>query len=119
MSLTREDTRRAWAYLLALALCAVLGVTLAAGVDAFTDDESKRGVLYAVAALLAACGIGALSYWLRRTHLPAGGGSLSGDAQALFAREREDHARMWALLSTMDIGIVFLDRKSTRLNSSH
>jgi diguanylate cyclase (GGDEF)-like protein len=31
--------------------------------------------------------------------------------QALFAREREDHARMWALLSTMDIGILYLSNE--------
>ena len=99
-----------------LALCLALGVVVAAGVDAWTgeDEITGAGVFAIGAAALAVAIAVAMSLYARMTQeRPVASSALATDAtqaanQRDLAQERGDHARMWALLSTMDIGILFM-----------
>ncbi len=114
-----------------LLLCLVLGVVAAAGFDAWTDggdsESSGAGVCAAGAAALTLVIAAAMTLMNRMTQaqwrgtaastlgalaaaLPAPG-AVHGAAHDDSAREREDHARMWALLSTMDLGILFMSER--------
>ena len=101
----------------ALLMCLVLGVVVAAGVDAWSGDaeDSTTGPgLFAIAAAALALGITAVMRLFMRLYpqtKPAPAvvaPARSSDASDDLTREREDHARMWALLSTMDLGVLFM-----------
>ena len=100
--------------LLALALCVALGIVIAAGVDAGSDDaDVRRGSLYALGAVALAMALGAVEWWRRRGDRSAVSvlrqdADVSSEIKSLLAREQQDHARMWALLSTMDIGLLYM-----------
>ena len=100
--------------LLALALCVALGIVIAAGVDAGSDDaDVRRGSLYALGAVALAMALGAVEWWRRRGDRCAVSvlrqdADVSSEIKSLLAREQQDHARMWALLSTMDIGLLYM-----------
>ena len=100
--------------LLALALCVALGIVIAAGVDAGSDDaDVRRGSLYALGAVALAMALGAVEWWRRRGDRCAVSvlrqdADVVSEIKGLLAREQQDHARMWALLSTMDIGLLYM-----------
>jgi diguanylate cyclase (GGDEF)-like protein len=98
-----------------LAMCLALGLVIAAGVDAWSgDDESSGAGVFAVCAGALAFAIAvAMMMYARLAHEPRPEtANQPDDGQSAFfqalGREREDHARMWALLSTMDLGILFM-----------
>ena len=100
-----------------LALCLALGVVVAAGVDVWTgeDETTGAGVFAIGAAALAMALAVAISLYARMTQArpvvinnALDSHTVQAANQHDLAQEREDHARMWALLSTMDIGILFM-----------
>ena len=99
-----------------LSMCLALGVVVAAGADAWKGDGEVTGsgvFALCAGALLFAIAV-AMMLYSRLTQAPRLDAlpSPPGPGPAAFAqdlaREREDHARMWALLSTMDIGILYM-----------
>ncbi len=90
-----------------LLLCLALGVVIAAGMDAWTGDgdgvSTDAGVFAIGAAALALAIAIVMMLFTRISQSPP-----SATQNVDLVREREDHARMWALLSTMDIGILFM-----------
>lgn len=99
--------RKQWPLISLLLLCLALGVVVAAGIDAWTGDgdgESTGAGVFAIGAAALALAITVVMMLFYRI---TQGRPLAARDDDL-VREREDHARMWALLSTMDIGVLFM-----------
>ena len=108
-----------------LATCLALGVVVAAGVDIWSNEgeaEVGAGVLLLCGgAVLLSMAAVILLYAKRDGTRPGAIGAAVPDGAAPvnypehddLLREREDHARMWALVSTMEIGVLFLSVKDT------
>ncbi len=91
-----------------LLLCLALGVATAASFDAWSDGgdgESSAAGVYAAGAAALTLVIAAALTWLNRMTQAQAAAHDAG------AREREDHAHLWALLSSMELGMLFMSER--------
>lgn len=95
-----------------LLLCLAFGVVVAAAMDAWASGSDAEASGHGLFAMIAAA-IALMTAVVFRLHMnlvpvqAVAQPSLNDE----LAREREDHARMWALVSTMDIGILFMSNE--------